>query len=100
MGYMYDDDDDDDFDVSNIVTLNDAYGNDIQFEFLDLIEYEGEEYVVLMPVEDNDGQVVILLLEESNDDEGDSYSSVEDEDTLMAVFNIFKDKFKDEFNFT
>lgn len=98
MSSMYEDED---FDESNIVTLNDEYGNDIQFEFLDLIEYEGEEYVVLMPLEDNDGKVVVLLLEESDDDdEGESYSSVEDEDTLMAVFNIFKDKFKDEFNFT
>ena len=97
MSSMYEDED---FDESNIVTLNDEYGNDIQFEFLDLIEYEGEEYVVLMPLEDNDGKVVVLLLEESDDDDGESYSSVEDEDTLMAVFNIFKDKFKDEFNFT
>ena len=59
MSSMYEDED---FDESNIVTLNDEYGNDIQFEFLDLIEYEGEEYVVLMPLEDNDGKVVVLLL--------------------------------------
>ena len=60
--------------LDNIIVLNDENGEEIEFEFLDLIEYEGEEYVVLLP----------------ND---------EDEDVLKAVFEIFKEKFKDEFNF-
>ena len=82
----------------NIVTLNDEYGNEVQFEFLDLVEYNGEEYVVLLPADDEDGEVVILKVEELDDDK-DSYTSVEDEDILMAVFQIFKNKFKDEFDF-
>lgn len=82
----------------NIVTLNDEYGNEVQFEFLDLVEYNGEEYVVLLPADDEDGEVVILKVEELEDDK-DSYTSVEDEDILMAVFQIFKNKFKDEFDF-
>lgn len=90
-------------DESNIVILNDEEGNEIRFEFLDLIEYDSEEYVVLLPVDDegenDDGEVVILKLEDSETDE-ESYVSVDDEATLSAVFEIFKDKFKDEFNFT
>ena len=90
-------------DESNIVILNDEDGNEIRFEFLDLIEYESEEFVVLLPIdedgENEDGEVVILKLEDSDTDE-ESYVSVDDEATLNAVFEIFKDKFKDEFNFT
>ena len=82
----------------NIVTLNDEFGNELQFEFLDLVEYNGEEYVVLLPADDEDGEVVILKVEELDDD-NDSYTSVEDEGILMAVFQIFKNKFKDEFDF-
>ena len=82
----------------NIVTLNDEFGNEVQFEFLDLVEYNGEEYVVLLPADDEDGEVVILKVE-AIDDDNDSYTSVEDEDILMAVFQIFKNKFKDEFDF-
>ena len=82
----------------NIVTLNDEFGNEVQFEFLDLVEYDGEEYVVLLPADDEDGEVVILKLE-AIDDDNDSYTSVEDEGILMAVFQIFKNKFKDEFDF-
>ena len=84
----------------NIIILNDEEGNEVEFEFLDLIEYEGEEYVVLLPVEEAEdaGEVVILQVEDI-DSEEESYISVEDEDTLNKVFEIFKEKFKDEFNF-
>ncbi len=86
--------------MDNIIVLNDEEGNEVEFEFLDLIEYEGEEYVVLLPAEETDdaGEVVILQVEDIDTDE-ESYISVEDEDTLNKVFDIFKDKFKDEFNF-
>ena len=89
--------------LDNIITLNDENGNEVKFEFLDLIEYNDEEYVVLLPMdseEDDDGEVVILRLEDTDEDsEEESYVRVEDEDILMEVFNIFKDKFKDEFDF-
>ncbi len=89
--------------VDNIVILNDEEGNEVQFEFLDLIEYNEEEYVILLPVEDEiseePGEVVILKVESTSEDE-ESYVSVEDEEVLNNVFEIFKEKFKDEFNFT
>jgi len=91
--------------LDNIVILNDEEGNEVQFEFLDLIELDNEEYVVLLPVtaegEEDEGEVVILKVDDSeeNSDE-ESYISVDDEETLTAVFEIFKEKFKEEFNFT
>ena len=33
------------------------------------------------------------------DSEEETYVSVDDEETLNKVFEIFKEKFKDEFNF-
>ena len=87
--------------LDNIIVLNDEEGNEAEFEFLDLIEYEGEEYVVLLPVEEADdaGEVVILKLEDTESEDEESYVSVDDEDTLNKVFEIFKEKFKDDFNF-
>ena len=87
--------------LDNIIVLNDENGNEIEFEFLDLIEYEGEEYVVLLPndEEDDAGEVVILKLEDTDSEEEESYVSVDDEEVLQNVFDIFKEKFKDEFNF-
>ena len=87
--------------LDNIIVLNDENGNEAEFEFLDLIEYEGEEYVVLLPVEESDdaGEVVILKLEDTESEDEESYVSVDDEETLNKVFEIFKEKFKDDFNF-
>ena len=88
----------------NIVVLNDEEGNEVQFEFLDLVELDDEEYVVLLPVteegEEEEGEVVILKLEDTDEDsDEESYVGVEDEETLNKVFEIFKEKYKDEFNF-
>ena len=88
--------------LDNIIVLNDENGEEIEFEFLDLIEYEGEEYVVLLPNDEDEeepGEVVILKLEDTDSEDEESYVSVEDEEVLKNVFEIFKNKFKDEFNF-
>ena len=87
--------------LNNIITLNDEEGQEVQFEFLDLIEYNEEEYVILLPVEETEeaGEVVILKVEHTESEDEESYVGVEDEEELNAVFAIFKDKFKDEFNF-
>lgn len=87
--------------LESIVTLADENGSDVTFEYLDLIEYKGDEYVVLLPVEGNeDDEVIILKVEPipgSEDEE--SYVSVDDEETLFAIFDIFKEHFADEFDF-
>ena len=93
-----------DEELDNIIRLNDEDGNEVQFEFLDLVELDNEEYVVLLPVteegEEEEGEVVILKLEDTDEEsEEESYVGVEDEEILNKVFSIFKEKYKDEFNF-
>lgn len=90
--------------LDNIVILNDEEGNEVKFEFLDLVELNDEEYVILLPVndegEEDEGEVVILKIEDTDDDsEEESYIGVEDEDVLNEVFEIFKEKFKNDFDF-
>ncbi len=90
--------------LDNIVILNDEEGNEVKFEFLDLVELDDEEYVVLLPVteegEEEEGEVVILKVEDTDEEaDEESYVSIEDEDILNRVFEIFKEKFKDDFDF-
>lgn len=88
--------------LDNIIVLNDEEGKEVQFEFLDLVEYEDEEYVVLLPIEESEedaGEVVILKVEDTESEDEESYVSVDDQETLNTVFEMFKEKFKDEFNF-
>ena len=89
--------------LDNIIILNDENGEEVKFEFLDLVELDGEEYVVLLPAdedEEEEGEVVILKVEDTDEDaDEESYVSIEDEEILNKVFEIFKEKFKDDFDF-
>ena len=93
--------DDSEEDPDNIVVLYDKEWHACKFEFLDLIENKGEEFGVLLSADDEEPDTdegVILRLEDNNPEEG-SYASVGDVGTLKAVFETFKEKYKDEFNF-
>ena len=83
---------------SSILTLTDENGNDVDFEYMDCIEYEGKEYLVLMPAEDESDEIVILEIEPV-DEENENYLSVDDEAVLNAVFGIFKEKYQDVLEF-
>lgn len=84
---------------AEIITLEDDLGNEQDFEFLDTVEYEGDEYIVLLPADEQEQSEVMILKVESLDDENESYAGIDDEDVLQAVFNIFKERYKDDFDF-
>ena len=82
-----------------VLLLTDENGVETAFEYLDCIEYEGKEYLVLMPMtEEDEGEVVILEVEPV-DEEMENYLAVEDEDLLATIFGIFKEKFQDVLEF-
>ncbi len=83
---------------SGILTLTDEKGNDTDFEYLDCIEYKGKEYLILMPVDTVETEIVILEVEPV-DEENENYLAVEDENLLNAVYAIFKEKYKDILTF-
>ena len=88
-----------DFDeLDNRIVLDDEEGNEVEFEFLDVVEVDDKEYVVLLPVEEAEkGEVVIFRIEGEGDDE--SYVSLDDEIEAEKVFEVFKEKTKDDFDF-
>ena len=83
---------------SNLLTLTDENGVETTFEYLDCIEYQGKEYLVMIPAEDDADEIVILEIEPV-DEENENYLAVEDEAILEAVFGIFKERYKDVLNF-
>ena len=83
---------------TNILTLTDENGADVDFEYLDCIDYQGKEYLVLMPAEELATEIVILEVEPV-DEENENYLSVNDEATLDAVYGIFKERYKDVLTF-
>lgn len=78
---------------TEILTLTDENGVDTDFEYLDCLTYNGKEYLILMPAGDEDTEIVILEIEPV-DEENENYLAVEDEETLNAVYDLFKEKYK------
>ena len=87
-----------DEELDNILTLTDENGVEAEFEYLDTIDYEGKEYIVLIPVDDDANEILILEVQPV-DEELENYVAVADEAILDAVYAIFKDRFKDILEF-
>ncbi len=83
---------------SSIIVLTDENGEDVEFEYLDCIEYQDKEYLCLMPAEESSNEIVILEVDPV-DEETENYLSVGDEDILNAVYGIFKERYKDVLTF-
>ena len=83
---------------SSILTLTDEDGQEVDFEYLDSVDYDGKEYLVLMPADQAETQIVILEVEPV-DEENENYLSVSDEAVLDAVYGIFKERYKDILTF-
>ena len=89
-----------------IIVLVDENGDEVEFEHLDTIEMNGKEYVILLPMdqdeteeaEDNDaGDVIILRIDHG--DEEDSFATIDDEKELEGVFTEFKRRVDEEYEF-
>ena len=80
----------------SILTLTDENGVETNFEYLDCIEQDGKEYLVLMPEETNE---IVILEVQPVDEENENYIAVENEAILEAVYGIFKERYKDVLQF-
>ena len=83
---------------ASTLTLTDENGVDTEFEYLDCIEYDGKEYLLLLPLDDEESGIVILEIEPV-DEENENYLAVDDTKILDAVYSIFKDRYKDVLQF-
>lgn len=85
-----------DLDEDSFITLSDENGNEIDFLLLDVIEYEGADYMVLLPLTDEDGdedEEELFFLRAEKTAEGEIYSSIEDESLLNAIADAYEKEF-------
>jgi len=93
----------------NLIVLVDEDGEETEFELIDSFEFNGKEYVVLLPAlnyeeenydedEEEEEEVIILKVERNEKDE-ESFVNIEDEDELDAVFEEFKSRMEEEYDF-
>lgn len=84
---------------SNILSLTDENGQEVEFEYLDSVDYEGKEYLILMPAEEVESGEIVILEVQPVDEETENYISVGSEEILDAVYAIFKERYKDVLTF-
>lgn len=78
------------FEEDGIIVLTDNDGNELECEYLDTINYNDMNFVILYPLDqdEEEGEVIILELVENEDGE-EEYVTVEDEDLLDEVFDEY-----------
>ena len=88
--------------MENIIELVDEEsGETVPFEHLDTIEMDGNTYIVLTefceePTEENDVYIMVVVEDESGEE---TLEIVEDQATVMKVFEEFKSRCDGEFDF-
>ena len=85
----------------DMLTLENDLGETERFAVLDVVEFEGLEYLILNPENEEsfEQEIVILQIQSVSDDE-EEYVGIEDEELLEAVFQKFQKRHKDEFDFS
>lgn len=82
---------------NSIIELEDEDGNKVEFELLDYIEYKGEDFIVMLPLDDDSS--VIILKVEPLDDENENYVPIEDEAKVNKIFELFKERNAELYDF-
>lgn len=75
-----------------VITLYDDNNNPVDFTEVAVIEYQGEFYALLQPVEPMEGleeDEAIIFKVNQKDDDTDEFEPVTDESILDAVFNEY-----------
>lgn len=92
-------------DEESRVFLADEEGEEVEFEYIGSVDYRGDEYIVLLPAGDDDEEAEVMILKvedvpgEDGEEDEEQYVSVESEDVLNAVFEIFKRENADQYDF-
>lgn len=77
-------------DDDSIITLTDDEGNEVDFLLLDVVEYAEKDFLVLLPLEDEDDEEDnVLILQAVRNGEEETFIGVEDETVMNAVFELF-----------
>lgn len=82
---------------NDFVTLIDDEGNEVEFEHIDTLEYEGKTYLAFIPADlslEEEAEVVIMQIVEENGEE--MLEAVEDDEIADAVFDLVMARAEEE----
>ena len=83
-----------------VIQLIDDDGNEVDFEVFMTFDHDNQFYVSLLPVEElagfEDGEVLLMHIDEDEDGESLTFSPIETEEELNAVWEAFIKLYEDE----
>ena len=88
--------------MTDIFTLTDEDGNEIDFEVIGEYEKDGQRYFAMIPVEDeseNDDVCEYVILKLSKDGDEEVLVTVDDDDELDDIADYFDDLFSQEIDY-
>ena len=77
---------------NDFMTIIDDDGNEFNLELLDTIDYNGETFTAFLPadMDEDDPDYGLILLSVTEDENGDElFESIDDEEKLEEVHNMF-----------
>ena len=93
----------------DVISLLDEEGREHEFEIVDALELEDQQYLALVPLYDesqaeealeDSGELVILRVSEEEDEDGGQYlDAIENEDEYNKVAELFMGRLEDYFDF-
>ncbi len=86
---------------NHLVDLIDEDGNTVTFEHLDTVQYQGKDYIICIPYDEDETEVSeIVIFKITADEDGESVlEQILDDETASAVYDIFRDRNEDKFDF-
>ncbi|MDR1210162.1 MAG: DUF1292 domain-containing protein [Clostridiales bacterium] len=93
--------DDLDGEDTDIITLTDEDGGEKDYAVIDALEYQGANYVLLVPsenFEDDEADAIILKEVPTEDEDESTYEDVTD-DEFEAVSGLFRERENDDYDY-
>ena len=83
-----------------VFTLTDEDGNEKQFELLGSQEIDGETYLALVPIEDNENEEDVILKVALDEESGEEILvTIDDDDEFDRVADFFNDELFGEIDY-
>ncbi len=84
----------------DIVILEDEEGNAVTFQFLELVTVDTKPYAVLLPVDEGDEDMGVVIVEVVDlGMESEHYDAVLDDALNERIFEQFRKEFGDKYDF-
>ena len=86
----------------NFITLTDEDGNDIELEYVDAIEVDGQTYMAFFPTVDDEGDEAaaedfgLVILKSVMENGEELLSTLDSDEELQRVYDLFMEQLMDE----